>query len=671
MAPHVTLRMVRRSSSLAAFALLLLTAAHPQQAPDMAQMSGKDVWDYAEKLRVGADKHAAMEAFRQLVEKHPDDAVYAPMALYRMTMLAYDAHAIPEAKSYVRAMLDKYPDLPACKMGYGVFYLTAIQLVFENDYQAVIRDAEPHFDRFAPSLNGFSWAASIERVAQAHLKLGKPAAAVETLNKHLPHCLYMLTHKDFYQTMIEAQLAQSDTAGALATARRGFALCAFSTTAVKEMADLVQKAYLAAGAKEKAQQFLAAQGQAGAANPLLEVPVSVPEALATELSQAAGDNPALTNQMLLYIGDSDGALDHARAQVLMATDENRSGAIEEALRTLKAVDLNIARANQLVRYATTGEGDDPLEARFPPLAEAAAAKFRPVVMPGRALTLLNTWSELVKQAKLTETTGGEQAVRDSADRQLLLDALNLAPFGHRVDRVFLPLCDALFAQIGDQWDAYLQFPPSARAKMANYLGRHEHGDQAKALLLSLLPEEQASLPTVSFYVFAEDVGDCGRAGALLSIWALKEGADRRGNEDRAFVCSMIAGHCQAVGDPEVARREVVAYAEDVLSRPGCEKRWSSAVSGLMSGYEQAGEPAKAIERALYWIAEGEKRGVTIGMLDGARFSLACRYIGQGRPADAAGLLREISKHVDANANMAGYAKQQLDELVKAHPELAQ
>ena len=98
-------------------------------------------------------------------------------------------------------------------------------------------------------------------------------------------------------------------------------------------------------------------------NPLLEVPwpkISA-EDKAAMLETAQGDRKVQL-AILLYVGDADAALALAQAGLAEAQQPPQIAEwLERLARCLKAKDLNLTRANALLRYAKTSEGENPLQ----------------------------------------------------------------------------------------------------------------------------------------------------------------------------------------------------------------------------------------------------------------------------------------------------------------------
>lgn len=334
----------------------LLPAAEAQEGPG----SGKAAWEEAEAVRTGGDTVSAFKAYETLLAQFPTDNIYAPMALYRMCMLRYQAQNIPEALAYALKMSTEYPDANACKSGYAAFYLTAIYLVFQKNPQAVVDLVKGHIDNYAPNLNGWEWCAALTRVAQAYVQLGKTKEAREFLTARLPQCLLLLTYPDYYETLVQIALAEKDNAAALAAARQGYALCDFDEAKIKQMANLVRRTYMGTGDFSKGLQFLASQDDPQAPNPLKDVPAAkVSEQEKAALLQAVGSKLDQRTVVELYCGDHKQALADAILFLSQATDKDAVKSIMGVARVFKAVDLSVHRANQFIEFARTGKGVNP------------------------------------------------------------------------------------------------------------------------------------------------------------------------------------------------------------------------------------------------------------------------------------------------------------------------
>jgi len=201
----------------------------------------------------------------------------------------------------------------------------------------------------------------VERLAKCYLAADEPANAVEVLEENAFLYPDLLRRPQWYQTLFDARIAQKDYTGALSTARAAYALCDFDEAAIRQAADLVRRAFAVSGELAKGVQFLQAQEDPEAPNPLRDVPMpQVTEEQQRQLLAAAGDDKALRMLVFIYCGDDQATLTEAIDHIATASMEDAAGALLDVARAFKAADLNLVRANQFLEYARTGEGPNPL-----------------------------------------------------------------------------------------------------------------------------------------------------------------------------------------------------------------------------------------------------------------------------------------------------------------------
>jgi len=349
----------------ALFGLCLLLCSASLGAADLedelAAMTPTDAFDYGQELLNDGKEQQAMKVFKFIADVHPDEVNVATWALYTMERIAGRHGRIDEAIGYLQRILDQYPDSGIVTRGYVAGHMANYLIFSKGKYQEAIDIAKSTLERGGDNMKPFEQARLIERLALANTKLGNYAAAQQELRAWLPTCLYLLTYRDYYDTTMRIQLAQKEFDAALSTARAGYALCDFDVKAVKDMADLVRRAFIAKGEMHKGIQFLAAQDDADKPNPLHDVPMpTVTEEQKQQLFEAAGDDPVAFIHVCVYTGDNARALSRAVIYMAEAPIDDAVTSMMEVARVLKATDLNMVRANQFINYARTGEGENPL-----------------------------------------------------------------------------------------------------------------------------------------------------------------------------------------------------------------------------------------------------------------------------------------------------------------------
>ena len=116
----------------------------------------------------------------------------------------------------------------------------------------------------------------------------------------------------------------------------------------------------------KGAEFLKALQDSAAPNPLKEVPLPpIDKAKLKEAQQTLSDRAVQTRVINhLLLGENGQAMLAARRMLLDDPAKKGNEAATEMARVLKAVDLNVLRANALVQYLQTGQGVNPLDEFF-------------------------------------------------------------------------------------------------------------------------------------------------------------------------------------------------------------------------------------------------------------------------------------------------------------------
>ena len=197
----------------------------------------------------------------------------------------------------------------------------------------------------------------------AHKKLGDQKAALEVLQKAIVSTPEVLDSWEFHRRYIIALRSAGKRREVQAAAKGAYACCKFAEADITKMADLVVKSFVTAAEVFKANQFLAAQEDPEKKNPLQDVPW--PKIANEEDWKALLDNCHNNEHLwivaLLYFGDYDQALEMATARLGEAGSADTIAAcIGDIARCFKAKDLNLVRANQFIKYAKEGEGENPL-----------------------------------------------------------------------------------------------------------------------------------------------------------------------------------------------------------------------------------------------------------------------------------------------------------------------
>ena len=327
---------------------------------DLANMTPDQAYKYAAALAQSGQEDQAIKAYKFIADRYPDHET-APWALFAIGKILFGRTETTEAVAYMQRVLDEYPTSRPVARGDLPFLLVGGLMFRLNDVEGARDVAKSALDNHYGEMRPRYRALIIGRLAEAYIKLGDTAAAEELFTSYLPTCVHLLSHTSYYDIMANVQIARKDFDAALSMARAGYALCDFNETAIKEMANLVRRVFVAKGEFANGTQFLAAQEDPEKPNPLRDVAMpTVTEECKQQLLQAAGQDPALLCHVCLYTGSNDGALDHAMAYMAEASADEAVKALMEVARVFKAADLNLVRANQFIKYAKTGEGENPL-----------------------------------------------------------------------------------------------------------------------------------------------------------------------------------------------------------------------------------------------------------------------------------------------------------------------
>lgn len=285
------------------------------------------------------------------------------------------------------------------------------------------------------------------------------------------------------------------------------------------------------------------------------------------------------------------------------------------------------------------------------------------------MTVLNGLRSLVTDGQPSEDECGSWLRERTVSAELLARSVNNVPLTYPLDPVYLPMCAVLWKQLDQNIDKCVHLPPRAQFFMGVYLGMQGREPEANRLLSSITREEQNL--TMPLYVAAETMYFAGRA-PRTAMWALKRGAEMRGQADEmAWWCLPTAVVCcRWLRDRDLARQELLPYAEDALSSPGSESKWDMAVPALVEGYLFIGEPEKAVDRGEYWLREAVRRKVdTPDVIGKTRLMLGRAYHVAGHPEAAAENFRIAFRAVQPDSDTALDAQSELLRLVRDHPDI--
>lgn len=667
--------------------LMSLGLAGFASAQDLTQMDGKQIWDVAETQRNAGNDHGALQTYQYLVDHHPEDQIYAPLALYRICMVHYNLREIDEAEKYIRQMMEQYPESNACAGGYGLFYLSAIELVFRRgDGDArYLREMLPYCEKWTSRMQSWEWAAALARTAAIYLRHGQPQEGLEFLQTYLPHCPRLLLDcGDFWPNTVDCYLAMHDEAGARAAARQAFALCDYTDAAVKQAVELVRKGYGTNGPgvprvlpgqpqdsapippppSNEMMAFLIAQDDPEARNPLAEVALpSIAPEYKQQLLAGAGNDPLMQALVYAYCGDCPAALAMLQSALEAPALADPTKLLKMTCRVLKATDLNLVRANQLAQYLTQGDVQSPLEFPLPALPTDAAAQFKPIHIAGKALASVSKWKRMIDTKEISAEGFPGWAAAQKITPEMLVLALAATPATYRMDGIYLPLCDALW-QMKPTVADHLKDPPGVKVKLAIWLGLHEKPDESRAMMRALTEEEASTPSDTAYYVYASEVREDGKTGTRLAIWGYEQGANRRGPSDQAWISAFVAGLAGSLDDPQVVTDDLIPWTLAAFARPGAESRWASSVYAIVWAYSYLKQPEKALEQGEYWVEEGRKRKISQEEELHSILQIARQEASMGRRQEAEKRINDFIAPLPQDSRLRQSAKWMLQQIQK-------
>ena len=196
----------------------------------------------------------------------------------------------------------------------------------------------------------------------AYKTLGEKEEALAVLEEATLLQPEVLEDWEFMRRYIPALQAAGERKEAQSVAKGAYAACKFTENDIKNVANLVVKAFASAGEVFKANQFLAAQEDAEKKNPLHDVPsLEITDEAMEILMEECRGNTHLKIVALLYYGAYNEAINLATERLGEAQNaETIAAAIDDVARCFKAKDLSLVRANQFLKYAKEGEGENPL-----------------------------------------------------------------------------------------------------------------------------------------------------------------------------------------------------------------------------------------------------------------------------------------------------------------------
>lgn len=343
-------------------ALLLATAARPQGA-DFAAMSSKDAYAYANKLAAAGQADEAIKVCQYLIAKNDDREIVAS-AHFCAGMILMTRFETAECLKHFNTVYREFPGSNIWARGYVPLQLGSV-MYFRTEEKAQARDLlREALAKHGDSMETRQRALVTCRLAEFELGLGlgDPAKSERVLKEQLPLCPALLCELQYFQRLVDLYLKTDRHEAAVEAARLGYALCRFNEGEIKQAGELVHKVYMSKAELAKATQFLAAQDNPEAPNPLKAV--RLPQVSAEEsaqLLQRSGKSHEVLMCVYLYLGRNREAFTEATLALAEAPPEKAVLAIQDVARVFKAADLSVVRGNAFINYAKTGEGTNPLD----------------------------------------------------------------------------------------------------------------------------------------------------------------------------------------------------------------------------------------------------------------------------------------------------------------------
>lgn len=346
-------------SSLSAYPLPCLLAALVAAAGLGAQPGADQALASAAKTAYEAPMAEGLAALQAVVDQYPG-SVHAGQAILEMGGVYIRNNLPNESLAGAEAVLEEYGHTYLAGQAFRrKMFLLLDMLHRPQEALDFLLEAVPQYGEQFLAYDNL-WVPLYEY--DARHRLGDDAAALDALARGALSYPQVLDAPEFFARYLPALRANGLQEDALSGAKGAFACCAFKEADIKQAADSLVKSWIAGGDLGMASQFLSAQTDPQVANPLADVPW--PKITADDreamLATAQGDRKTQV-AILLYVGDADAALPLAQAGLSETQDPQQMAEwVERLARCLKAKDLSLARGNALLRYAKTGEGENPL-----------------------------------------------------------------------------------------------------------------------------------------------------------------------------------------------------------------------------------------------------------------------------------------------------------------------
>lgn len=652
--------------------------ATPAALPDLAELSPQEAYALANELWREGRKDDAAAVCRQLVADEQAQPAHRAGAHWILAQFYHDAEReAVEAIKHLRIIERDYPDSEAWVSGIAPYVLVGLILYRSRDPAAAVTLAEEYLVTLGARMSPLNRARLTLRLADAHGQTGNTDVAEGLLAVSVPDCLPILDQRWYHEKSLEVQLANRSDDAALSTARIAFALCKYNAGEIETAVALVRRAFLATDRPAEATQFLLALGDPDRPSPLAEVPLpALSEADTQALLDAAGDDPVLRITAYLYLGRHEEALATALEYLRRTAPEQAARAVVQVPRCLKALDLNLVRANQFIEFIETGEGVNPLQEwalaqgiEADAIGEAVGVAVQAVTLdrtgwlaggvplppgesPAAPVPAMFTAAAGCIEAIQEGNMGPEEFVRWAEENSIGPEALSaavglLAPNIRqlRLDDGTRVLAAGLLAAAGEGLERLDAIPAPGLLLLAIYLGVLDREEDARRALSRAAELDHGMPVQVPYYIVATGLYRAEKA-LETAIWAWQTGANAAGPPQQAHVSLHIWMACYLLderGADTAALRDIfIPWTEEALGLAGSEPQWAAPLESLLMAYWRVHGYEAAIVLAEEWLDRGERRGVPDHRLAGGRLAVALMLADHGEHARAEAILRAIS-----------------------------
>lgn len=465
--------------------------------------------------------------------------------------------------------------------------------------------------------------------------LGQRDKARDVFDKQLPLSPALLDSDVFYQHLMDLEYWDGPRRGenVLAFAASALGLCPYNADMLRKIMSLVAESFGRQNRLDLVEQFLASQRDPAAENPLFTFRTwpNLTEQQLQAMTALAEPDARTKLTMLLLRGEFKRAMLLAVRNLAAAPTGTVPQAANEVARVFKAQDLSLIRANEFLAYARTGQGNNPLDGFWqeaalppdqrPPLVLGAGAQgktpeqllqVRETVQPlflgpmvealmcrNRLLQMQRRWPAPPQFAEEFASWADLQSV----SREGLVEAMESIEKLWPMDWMAEPLAAALYRRLNGEVRAMMELPLKPRIIMMTHVGLLGKDDDLRQMWSAVTKAEEENEASLR-PILISSLAICGHEqGQLTCIWGWKYRYELTGRaDDAAGMCAYMMSVCEQRKDPDLARREMIPWAEQVLANPSSMPYWWMGVPALLRAYMFVGEPDKVIESGRVWLA---------------------------------------------------------------------